>query len=208
MEQAMTDTVSLTAGGHERVAYTIEHRGRCILITGEVPMLAFGTLTMLAPKDAVMDPDAARMLGVTFAMGPTEELAALKASRAEATIQHNRLAFPQLSEGAQKWLATGERGASSESLFSRCSGMNIRPGKPRYDHPHDVADFRRCRLLLEACPEFDLSYAAGMSPQWAYLAAVWGTICDTMDEEAPDWRSSRGNSCPKTYSLIKTAIKP
>lgn len=199
-------------GGNERVAYTIEHRGECILIDGEVPMSAFGTLVMLAPKDSVMDPDAARMLGVTFAFGPADQLETLRAARADAEVKHQSAMFPELSPGAQRWLACGERGASSEALFSRLTGVNCtrgyRDGVAKADHPYDPADFRRCRLMLEACPELEarLNDAAGMSKEWAALIQAWGTLCDTLDAECPGWRNPYAGSAPKTYSLIKRAI--
>ena len=209
----MSAGVQAMAGGHERIAYTIEHRGQCILITGEVPMSAFGTLTMLAPKNAVMDPDAARMLGVTFAMGPADELASLKAARAEAELHFAETMFPQLSVGAQKWLATGERGASSEALFSRLTGVNStrghRDGVAKTNHPYNPEDFRRCRLMLEACPELaaKLNDAAGMSPEWKDLIYLWSDICATMDDEVPDWRDPWHHGyAPNTHSIIKRAI--
>jgi hypothetical protein len=205
--------VQAVVGGNERVAYTIEHRGDCILIDGEVPMSAFGTLVMLAPNDSVMDPDAARMLGVTFAFGPADQMEALKATRADAETKHQGAMFPQLSPGAQRWLASGQRGMSSEALFTRLSGVNCTSGASdgvaRVDHPYDPDDFRRCRLMLEACPELEanLNEAAGMSQQWAALIQVWGTLCDSMDWESPDWRNpKKGSRAPATYQLIKKAI--
>ena len=194
-------------GGHERVAYTVEHRGRCVLITGAVPETAIVELARLAPEDSVMDADAARLLGVTFAFGPAEELDALKAGAAEAALRLERIRNPGLSEAAVKWLAGGQRGVSSETIFTHLTGIDALGGW-RKNHPYDTADFRRCRLLLEQVPELVplLPRMAEASPQWSALVEQWDTICATMDEEAPEWREGRGQKAPKTYDLIKRAI--
>lgn len=75
----MSSTANLI-GGHERVAYTVEHRGGCVLITGAVPLGAMAVLCQLVPENAVMDADAATTLGVTFALGMPEDLQALRAA--------------------------------------------------------------------------------------------------------------------------------
>ena len=194
-------------GGHERVAYTVEHRGNCVLITGAVPATALSALAKLVPEDSVMDSDAARLLGVTFAFGPGEELDTLKEGAADAALRHERARNPGISEAATKWLAGGQRGISSETIFTHLTGIDAL-GDWRKDHPHDSADFRRCRLLLEQVPELVPLFPrmAEVSPQWAALVEQWDTICATMDEEAPAWREGRGQRCPKTYDLIKQAI--
>ena len=193
---------------HERIAYTVEHRGNCVIITGAVPMDAFGVLTKLAPANAVLSPDVARMCGANFAFGPAEELEALRASMAERAARLERGLHPELSDGAVNWLASGERGASSEALFSRLSGVNCNaPNKPRTDNPYDPADLRRCRLMLEACPELaaKLDEAMDMSPQWAALIRIWPTLCECMDAECPDWRNGRSRAAPTTYKRMQAA---
>ena len=208
----MSGGVTMEAGHTIPARYTIEHRGNCVLIDGLVPAGAFKALTHLVPESSVMDPDVARMFGVTFAMGPAAELQTLRDSRTEQEVLAQRALRPNLSPGAQRWLAAGERGMSSEALFTRLSGVNCTSdasdGVARVDHPYDPADFRRCRLMLEACPELEarLNDAAGMSKEWAALIQAWGTLCDTLDAECPGWRNPYAGSAPKTYSLIKRAI--
>lgn len=194
-------------GGHERVAYTVEHRGRCVLIAGAVPATALSVLAGLVPEGSVMGSDAARLLGVTFAFGPGEELDALKEGAAEAALRRERSRNPGPSEAAVKWLAGGKRGISSETIFTHLTGIDAL-GDWRKDHPHDPADFRRCRLLLEQVPELVPLFPrmAEVSPQWATLVEQWDTICATMDAEAPNWRDGKGQIAPKTYDLIKSAI--
>ena len=203
----MSSTANLI-GGHERVAYTVEHRGGCVLITGAVPMDKIGALAKLAPDDSVMDADAATVLGVTFAIGLPDDLRALRAAATPSYERAIRQRNPGLSEAATMWLAHGERGISSETMFTHLTGVNALRGD-RKDHPYDPDDFRRCRLLLEAVPDLQplLPKMADVSPAWAGLVEAWANICATMDRETPNWRNpKRGDRAPLTYQLIKTAI--
>lgn len=113
----MSSTANLI-GGHERVAYTIEHRGGCVLITGAVPMDKFGVLTMLAPKNAVMDADAATVLGVTFAFGLPDDLQAL---RAAATPSYERGPSARRTTGCPRPPRCGWRTVSAASAARPCS---------------------------------------------------------------------------------------
>lgn len=196
-------------GSHERTAYTVEHRGSCVLITGAVPAAAFPTLAQLAPGGSVMDQDCARVWGATFAFGPEGELEALRKAGTENAYRHERAKHPAISDAAARWLAGGERGISSNFIFTRLTGVNAMGGwsTERDCHPHDPADFRRCRLLLEQVPELGPLFPkmAEVSPTWARLVERWDAICAVMDEEAPKWREGRGQIAPKTYDLIKQA---
>lgn len=160
------------------------------------------------PKDAVVDPHAARILGVNFAFGPTEALAQLIAdpdvlerARKRVAAESERLG---LSPDAREWLATGRQGTSSMTIFSRMTGKPV----DREDHPHDAGDFGRCRRLLEDVPEFRarLHEMASVSPEWAQLVECWDELCALMDAEAPKWRRGEG-STPETYSRIKAIIQ-
>lgn len=207
----MSDNITGMIGGHERIAYTIEHRGNCILIDGAVPATAFTVLTKLVPKRSVMDPNCARIWGVTFAAGPEKELLQLAEEGKARAIRRERIKHPSISDAAVNWLAAGERGISSNYIFTKLTGIDAMNGwgTERENHPHDPADFRRCQLLLEQVPEFqhwfkDMRQA---SPVWARLVDAWPSIVAAMDEETPKWRdrASRGRAT-KAYELIKTAI--
>lgn len=109
-----------------------------------------------------------------------------------------------ISEEAQTWLKTGERGASSETIFSRLTGLNIRR-LGNESTPSDPSDLRRCRLLLEAVPEFAASFvemkeASGL---WPTLVEHWDELCATMNKEAPGWHNVDKCRCPKTYKRMK-----
>ena len=47
----MSAEINAIIGGHERIAYTVEHRGNCVLITGAVPARALVTLTKLVSDE-------------------------------------------------------------------------------------------------------------------------------------------------------------
>lgn len=65
-------------GAHERMAYTVEHRGDCVLITGPVPVSAIGALAKLVPDGAVIDHELGKALGATFAIGRPQDLRQLR----------------------------------------------------------------------------------------------------------------------------------
>lgn len=108
-----------------------------------------------------------------------------------------------LPAGAADWLRTGERGISSEAIFSHLSGIPV-SGRWGLRAPQDPSDLRRCRLLLEAVPAFraELHRMAEVSEEWTALVERWDELCATMDEEAPEWREGRG-SAPETYALMR-----
>jgi len=115
----------------------------------------------------------------------------------------------QISQAAIQWLANGERGVSSNTIFTHMTGIEATNGWG-HDVPHDPADLRRCRLLLERCPEFMPQFREHMgkaSPKWAALVARWDELCAVMDEETPQWRNPpHGARSTKTYDLLKQII--
>lgn len=197
-------------GASERISYTIEHRGNCVLITGAVPISAFDALMALVPKRSVMDPNCARVWGANFAFGPQLELDDLRKEGAEHAARRERAHYPHASEAAIKWLAGGERGVSSNAIFTRLTGIDATDGwGDRHDYPHDPADFRRCQLLLEQVPELQILFPrmAHASGAWKNLVEAWPAIIAAMDEETPGWREGRTDArASKAYQLIQTAI--
>jgi len=111
-----------------------------------------------------------------------------------------------LPAGASDWLRTGERGISSEAIFSHLTGIPV-CGHWGLRPPADPDDLRRCRLLLEAVPAFaaELHRMAEVSEEWAALVERWDKICATMDREVPEWRERRG-SAPETYAIMRAAV--
>ena len=183
------------------------NNGTVVLGYGPQPIDWLNKASKLCGKGAVMDADVARMAGATLAAGQPEALAEIRQRLEAGSQQAARADHPGMSEAATRWLASGKRGISSNTIFTHLTGIDALDGWHR-DHPYDPADFRRCRLLLEQVPELVPLFPkmAEVSPQWAALVEQWDVICSTMDEEAPAWREGRGQMCPKTYNLISRAI--
>ena len=76
--QPRVERIPTFIGAGERVAYTVEHRGRCLLVTGPVPAAALQGLANMAPAGSIIDSGVAEQLGVTLAIGPINELQALR----------------------------------------------------------------------------------------------------------------------------------
>jgi hypothetical protein len=190
------------------IRFTVIERGNCVLIEGALPMAWFSTIVGHMPKEAVASPDLARMLGCTFAFGLPTNVDALIASLKPAadTAAVASASARGLSEAAARWLASGERGTSSNTIFTILTGVDALDGwSPSY--PVDPSDFRRCRLLLEQCPEVAEQFPrmASASKMWAALVRDWNAICAAMNKEMPDWRDPKRGAAPETYRLIKLA---
>ena len=183
--------------------YTITERNGCRLVSGALPADAFAMLSHGMPKNAVIDPHAARLLGVTFAVGAPEALKALTADQAVLAEARKRVQGigADLSDSAREWLATGQQGTSSLTIFQRLTGKKLTQTE---NHPYDPDDLSRCRQLLDQVPEFRsrLGELAAISPVWAKLVAEWDDLCALMDSEAPEWRDKK-SSAPQTYAQMK-----
>lgn len=111
-----------------------------------------------------------------------------------------------LPPGATEWLARGERGLSSNAIFEHLTGLPCNGsgwGPPSRNIPHDPADVRRCRQLLDAVPEFKLRFAemAQCGPQWAKLVEHWERICALIDEERHTGHAT------KAYDLMQELLR-
>lgn len=102
-----------------------------------------------------------------------------------------------------EWLAGGERGTSANTIVQHITGLPALAGADP-DHPHDPADLKRCRQLLDQVPEL-VPYFERMrtcTPAWEWLVDHWDELCALMDEEAPNWRTGQGG-CPKTLARMR-----
>lgn len=190
--------------------FTIIERDNCVLVEGALSSKWISAISSVLPKKAVISPQMAQMTGANFAFGLQGDVDTLIAAITPdiETAARSGAAVRGLSEAAAVWLASGERGNSSETIFTHLTGVNANRGS-RNSHPYDPADVRRCRLLLEQCPEIAERFPemATVSKAWASLVRDWDAICLTMDAEVPNWRDRNGRgSAPKTYDLIKSAI--
>lgn len=191
---------------HQPMSNTTTPQGIVILAFGPQPLDFFTKAQKIIGKDAVLNPDVARMAGASFAVGPQNAMDALRQRLEAGALEAETKANPGLSEAATRWLACGERGVSSNSIFKHLTAIDALQGR-RMDVPKDPADLRRCRLLLEQVPELAPRFPrmAEVSEAWANLVRSWDVICATMDEECPRWRNIPGTA-NKTYNLIKIAI--
>lgn len=107
-----------------------------------------------------------------------------------------------------RWLAYGERGASSNSIFRAATdGPRDRWG---WMEPADPSDFRRCELLLAEVPEArEVAFPrlAAESRAWAALIERWDDIVALLDEEVPDRLTAPSGQAPRAYRLMLQARK-
>lgn len=183
--------------------------GVVILHFGPAPIELVSKAAKVAGHDAVLDPRVAQMAGAVFAAGARAALDKLRARLEAGAVQHaqQQTRSVNLPDGAVEWLGAGERGVSSETIFSRLTGFNVLRG--RGDHPHDPADFRRCELLLDAVPDLrtKLPRMAELGPVWAAFVARWGDIVASLDAECPGWRAAtHGQVARNTYALMRNII--
>lgn len=117
----------------------------------------------------------------------------------------------KISTNMVEWLANGERGISSNTMFTTLTGVNTDTHSMwGNSHPRDPADFRRCLLLLDRCPELKLLIheMSRVSPTWKRLVEHWDEITATFESEVPQWRTIRGWEAPWTFQLMQTIIYP
>ena len=110
---------------------------------------------------------------------------------------------------AKWWLAHGEHGTSSLTLFVAIWGALITPAECRSllssgpGHPHDPGDFNRCYKLLKAVPEgkSKLHLAKG-TLAWSNLIDNWDKLTEMLEEQI---KTKKGNGM---YAFMQTLIHP
>lgn len=108
----------------------------------------------------------------------------------------------KLTDSMIQWLASGQRGTSSETIFTHLTGVNAL-GSSGMDHPHDPSDLMRCEKLLRQCPELRAAMPrmAECGPVWQQLVDEWDALVALVLEDAPDWMKGRG-SAKKAYDRM------
>jgi hypothetical protein len=105
------------------------------------------------------------------------------------------------------WLASGERGVSSETIVGHLTGAQFTRCP---SHPYDPDDLRRCERLLRQVPLARMAFPmmASCSDVWLRLVCEWDTLVATLEEEVPGCVDGTGRgSAPRTYALMKTIIR-
>ncbi len=93
-----------------------------------------------------------------------------------------------LLERAQWWKKDGERGMSSETMWSCFMGEM----PTRRSHPSDPGDFKRCYKLLQAVPEWkaELHKLKSLSTPWSNLVDNWDTLTQMYEENIKtEWKN-------------------
>lgn len=109
----------------------------------------------------------------------------------------------RLTPAVVEWLATGERGASSEAIVSHLTGV---PVGQHVDVPYDPDDLRRCVKLMWQCPELIeyMDEMATLTKQWARIAPHWRELVNTFLGELQE-RIAAGEQwkLPRTYAQLQ-----
>ena len=120
------------------------------------------------------------------------------------TALHTETQNATLPAGLLEWLASGERGMSSNTMVTHLAGISAGAAS---SHPYDPADLRRCMLLLDRVPELKwrMQRMRTVSKEWNALMDVWDDITTSFLTEAPDnWRDPRAHwRAPRTYKLMQ-----
>ncbi len=102
-------------------------------------------------------------------------------------------------QNQNKWLREGERGISSEAIFSVLSGVPI-SNKGRLWHPSDPDDFRRCYLLLKFVPSWRarITEMGNISTVWAAIAENWDKLSEMLEA------GMKTGKAPEMYQFMKS----
>ena len=104
----------------------------------------------------------------------------------------------ELSDEVNNWLRDFERGASSDAIVTKLTGLNLCKPWQLYA-PHDPSDFERCLKLLIVVPKLKL-YLYKMkevSPVWNQLVIHWDELEQLYYEECET------GTCSKLYGRMK-----
>jgi hypothetical protein len=98
-----------------------------------------------------------------------------------------------------EWIASGDTGLSSETIWHVLSGRPFPSKHFRPSKPMDPADFGRCHRLLDKIPEWRarLPEVAAKYPAWSALVGAWDELTELYLEELPTGR------CPKLYDRMQ-----
>lgn len=101
----------------------------------------------------------------------------------------------ETSDGdADAWIANGDTGVSSETIWSVLTGHPVRSTGV----PFDPSDFGRCYRLLKVMPSWRgrLSEVVAKHPRWSTLVAHWDELTALYEEESPS------GTAPKLYARM------
>jgi hypothetical protein len=92
-----------------------------------------------------------------------------------------------IKEKALFWMSNGQRGMSSETMWSCLMGVT----EHRINYPHDPDDFSRCYKLLQFVPEWrlELGKLKTLHPVWEKLVDNWDTLTEMYERNVREnWK--------------------
>lgn len=104
---------------------------------------------------------------------------------------------------AMAWKTRGECGMSSIAIWEHMVFGRTVDADARF--PLDPDDFRRCRLLLEAVPEWRprMGQMARYGKEWAALAGAWEELDALFTEEVTDRTGRKVQMAPRMYARMQ-----
>ena len=108
-----------------------------------------------------------------------------------------------VKEKAMWWIANGETGMSSKTMWNCLIGNSNFP----INHPYDPDDFSRCYKLLQAVPEWknELYKLKPLSKSWNNLVENWDKLTGMFEENRrTDWKNAEKIGM---YEFMQTLIR-
>lgn len=159
-------------------SYTVTHRDGLTIITGTAPLADVGAIIKEAPAGSVLALDLIEKLNAISVFGSPVACDAERVRLGLTEHPPEEIANLPTTEQVDAWLARGNPGASSKTIARFLLGQSHDEHGPRGMLPADMADFRRCSLLLAWAPALRdrLNELQGLSPAWGQLAAEWDAL--------------------------------
>lgn len=107
-----------------------------------------------------------------------------------------------VQDKAMWWIANGEVGMSSKTMWFCLMGKN----NDEVRHPYDPADFSRCYKLLQAVPEWKkhLNRLKYLSEPWSNLVDNWDKLTEMYEQNVnEDWKNYKKIGM---YEFMQTLI--
>lgn len=109
-----------------------------------------------------------------------------------------------IRKNADWWLANGEQGISSKTMFYYLGGSRTKLTREEWP-PSDPSDFRRCYLLLKAVPQWRkpayLNKMKVVSKEWEALVDNWDKLEELLEEQL------RTNKANGMYEFMQSLYK-
>jgi len=108
-----------------------------------------------------------------------------------------------VKERAMWWIANGETGSSSKTMWNCFMGNK----NFSFAHPYDPDDFKRCYKLLKAIPEWksNLVKLKNLSPAWNNLVDNWDKLTEMYERNVrEDWKNHKAIGM---YDFMQKLIK-